>query len=63
MLWMYDWPFFCIQQGVLFDTERRILETLQVTQLQIEALGAPTSQQVLSGSFVPKPAAGKQEAG
>ncbi|KAI8341812.1 legume-like lectin family-domain-containing protein [Chlamydoabsidia padenii] len=50
-------------KGVLFDTERRILETLQVAQLQLEALGAPTSQQVLSADFKPKPPGqvGKQE--
>ncbi|CAO3595790.1 unnamed protein product [Absidia cylindrospora] len=41
--------------GVLFDTERRILETLQINQLQLEALGAPTPEQVLSGDFVQKP--------
>ncbi|KAI8328011.1 legume-like lectin family-domain-containing protein [Chlamydoabsidia padenii] len=41
-------------KGVLFDTERRILETLQISQLQLEALGAPTPEQVLSGNFEQK---------
>ncbi|KAI8085158.1 legume-like lectin family-domain-containing protein [Halteromyces radiatus] len=44
--------------GLLFDTERRILETLQISQLQLEALGAPTPEQVLSGDFVQKPVGG-----
>ncbi|CAO3592396.1 unnamed protein product [Absidia cylindrospora] len=41
--------------GVLFDTERRILETLQVNQLQLEAMGAPTADKILSGDYVQTP--------
>ncbi|KAF7731989.1 hypothetical protein EC973_007094 [Apophysomyces ossiformis] len=37
--------------AVIFDTQRRALESLQMLQLQLEALGAPSPDALLRGDF------------
>ncbi|KAI9314788.1 legume-like lectin family-domain-containing protein [Dichotomocladium elegans] len=40
----------------IFDTQKRILEDLQVMQMQIEALGAPTPEDLIVGNYRKKQA-------
>ncbi|CAO3642159.1 unnamed protein product [Cunninghamella blakesleeana] len=37
--------------GVLYDTTRRALETLEIAQLQLEALGAPSPEKIVAGDY------------
>lgn len=41
-------------QATVFDTQKRILEDLQIMQMQVEALGAPTPEMLIMGNYEKK---------
>ncbi|ORY95796.1 legume-like lectin family-domain-containing protein [Syncephalastrum racemosum] len=40
--------------AAVYDTQRRIMEDLQIMQMQVEAIGAPSPDQLLKGNFEAK---------
>lgn len=38
-------------QSAIYDTQVRTIERLEVLQLQIEALGAPTPESIIAGNY------------
>ncbi|CDS07930.1 hypothetical protein LRAMOSA01879 [Lichtheimia ramosa] len=40
--------------ATVFDTQKRILEDLQIMQMQVEALGAPTPEMLIMGNYEKK---------
>ncbi|KAI9300533.1 concanavalin A-like lectin/glucanase domain-containing protein [Cunninghamella echinulata] len=42
--------------GILYDTQRRTLEILEIAQLQLEAIGAPAPEKIITGDYQIKPA-------
>ncbi|CAO3637682.1 unnamed protein product [Cunninghamella echinulata] len=37
--------------GILYDTQRRTLEILEIAQLQLEAIGAPAPEKIITGDY------------
>lgn len=38
-------------QAAIYDTQRRAIEHIQIVQLQIEALGAPSPDDAITGQY------------
>lgn len=40
-----------VNLATIYDTQRRAIEHIQILQLQIEALGAPTPEDAIGGNY------------
>lgn len=40
-----------VNLAAIYDTQRRAIEHIQILQLQIEALGAPTPEDAIGGNY------------